>query len=82
MAGQKVAISFDIPADARDMLQLVAQHYKLSDESKALRCLFDRAATDGDREEIFGRSQMPEVRVTAAPTRAASPAAVPLSLMQ
>ena len=35
------------------MLQTVAERYSLPDTSKALRCLLDYAATDGDWEEIF-----------------------------
>jgi len=55
MAGVKVKVAFDIHPDAHDMLRLVAERYKLPDESKALRCLLDFAATDGDWDEIFAK---------------------------
>ncbi|MEM7252414.1 MAG: hypothetical protein AAF493_13430 [Pseudomonadota bacterium] len=55
MAGTKIPVSFDIHPDAKEMLDQVAQRYKLPDASKALRCLLDYAATDGDWEEIFAK---------------------------
>ena len=55
MAGVKVKMTFEIQPDANEMLQTVAERYKLPDSSKALRCLLDYAATDGDWDEIFGK---------------------------
>ncbi len=55
MVGIKVKIAFEIHPDAYEMLETVTERYKLPDASKALRCLLDYAATDGDWEEIFGR---------------------------
>ncbi len=53
MAGRKVEISFKIPQDAYVMLEEAAKRYDLPDASKALRCLLDYAASDGDWDEIF-----------------------------
>ena len=55
MAGVKVKVPFEIHPDAYEMLKLVAERYKLPDESKALRCLLDYAATDGDWDDIFAK---------------------------
>lgn len=55
MAGEKTKVTFDINPDAYDMLKRIREKYKLPDESKALRCLLDYAATDGDWETIFGK---------------------------
>ena len=53
MAGVKVRIPFEIHPDAHEMLVLISERYELPDASKALRCLLDYAATDGDWDEIF-----------------------------
>ena len=54
MAGlPKVRVVFEIYPDSLDMLKDVAQRYEMPDPSKALRCLLDYAATDGDWEEMF-----------------------------
>ncbi len=37
------------------MLQAAAEKYQLPDAGKALRCLIDYAATDGDWDEIFSK---------------------------
>ncbi len=55
MAGEKTKVAFDINPDTHDMLKRIAEQYKLPDESKALRCLLDYAATDGDWDEIFAK---------------------------
>ncbi|MCH9675115.1 MAG: hypothetical protein K0U93_26970 [Gammaproteobacteria bacterium] len=55
MAGLKVSVPFEVHPDARDMLDTIAERYNLPDASKALRCLLDYAATDGDWEEIFAK---------------------------
>lgn len=53
MAGVKVKVPFEIHPDAYEMLVLIAERFELPDPSKALRCLLDYAATDGDWDEIF-----------------------------
>jgi hypothetical protein len=54
MAGlPKVRVVFEIYPDSLDMLKEVAQRYEMPDPSKALRCLLDYAATDGDWDEMF-----------------------------
>ena len=55
MAGVKVKVPFEIHPDAHDMLRTVTERYQLPDVSKALRCLLDYAATDGDWDEIFAK---------------------------
>lgn len=55
MAGVKVKVPLEIHPDAYEMLQTAAERYKLPDASKALRCLLDYAATDGDWDDIFGK---------------------------
>ena len=55
MAGVKVKVPYEVMADQQAMLQTVAERYSLPDASKALRCLLDYAATDGDWEEIFAK---------------------------
>ena len=54
MGGVKITVPFVIHADTMEMLATIAAKYRLSDEWKALRCLLDYAATDGDWAEIFG----------------------------
>jgi hypothetical protein len=54
MAGAKVSASFEVQPDHLEMLQTIVERHQLSDVSKALRCLLDYAATDGDWQEIFG----------------------------
>ncbi len=54
MAGlPKVRVVFEINPDSLEMLKDVAQRYEMPDPSKALRCLLDYAATDGDWDEMF-----------------------------
>ncbi len=55
MAGVKVKVPFEIQPDSHEMLRTIAGRYELPDASKALRCLLDYAATDGDWDEIFGK---------------------------
>ena len=54
MAGTKITASFEIEPDMLEMLGTIVDEYQLPDASKALRCLLDYAATDGDWAEIFG----------------------------
>ena len=49
----KIRVTFEIYPDSLQMLQDVAAKYQLPDASKALRCLLDYAATDGEWAEIF-----------------------------
>ena len=53
MAGAKAQVQFEINPDSFEMLVRIAERYNLPDVSKALRCLLDYAATDGDWDEIF-----------------------------
>lgn len=49
MSGRrKVRVTFEIYPDSYQMLVEVAARYDFPDASKALRCLLDYAATDGD----------------------------------
>lgn len=50
---RKLRVTFEIHADSWRMLQEIARRYELPDASKALRCLLDYAATDGDWDQIF-----------------------------
>lgn len=49
----KLRVEFEIYGDSWAMLQEVTRRYELQDPSKALRCLLDYAATDGDWDRIF-----------------------------
>lgn len=53
MAGDKAAHSFEVQDDALAMLDEAAKKYDLEDRNKALRCLLDYCAEDGDWDEIF-----------------------------
>jgi hypothetical protein len=54
MAGlPKLRVTFEIYPDSYQMLVEAAQKYGMPDASKALRCLLDYAATDGDWKAIF-----------------------------
>lgn len=55
MAGYKTKVMFEIHPDALQMLKTIVEKYQLPDESKALRCLLDYAATDGDWDTIFAK---------------------------
>lgn len=50
----KIRVTFEIYPDSLEMLQHVAAKHQMPDASKALRCLLDYAATDGDWDRIFG----------------------------
>jgi hypothetical protein len=54
MSGIKKSVSFELQDDAVRMLEAAARKYSLRDVNKALRCLIDYAATDGDWDVIFG----------------------------
>jgi len=55
MAGLKKPTSFSVQADAVAMLDEAARRYGLRDRDKALRCIIDYVATDGDWDEIFSQ---------------------------
>lgn len=50
---KKSRVIFEIYPDSYEMLLAITQRYQLPDPSKALRCLLDYAATDGDWDKIF-----------------------------
>ncbi|MBM3571035.1 MAG: hypothetical protein FJX52_01550 [Alphaproteobacteria bacterium] len=49
----KLRVTFEIYPDSYQMLLDITQKYAMPDPSKALRCLLDFAATDGDWKAIF-----------------------------
>ncbi len=53
MSGDKVQETFEIQADALSLLDEAVKKYDLPDRSKALRCILDFLAEDGDWDEIF-----------------------------
>lgn len=53
MAGEKVQATFEINDDALAMLEKIVEQYKLPNTSKAIRCLLDYTAQDGDWDQIF-----------------------------
>ncbi len=53
LSARKLRVTFEIYPDSLAMLNEIAQREKLPDASKALRCLLDYAATDGDWKQIF-----------------------------
>ena len=55
MAGKKISVEFDVQEDLVKMLEHAAEKYKLGDKSKALRCLLDFTAIDGDWDVLFNQ---------------------------
>ena len=53
MSGDKVTVTFEVQADALGLLDQAVTKYGLPDRGKALRCLLDYLAEDGDWDEIF-----------------------------
>ncbi len=53
MAGIKQQTTFDMQADLLQMLDEAARQYGLRNRDKALRCILDYVAEDGDWDEIF-----------------------------
>jgi len=53
MAGNKISVEFQIQQDTVKMLEYAVEKYKLEDKSKALRCILDFTATDGNWDVIF-----------------------------
>jgi len=50
---KKLRVTFELYPDSYEMLLEATRRYGLPDPSKALRCLLDYAATDGDWDSIF-----------------------------
>ena len=57
MSGKKLKVAFEIHPDSFAMLLRAAEQYKIADPSKALRCVLDYVATDGDWQAIFGTTR-------------------------
>ena len=55
LSAKKLRVTFEVYPDSLAMLNDIAQRHGLPDASKALRCLLDYAATDGDWKEILDR---------------------------
>jgi hypothetical protein len=55
LAAKKLRVTFEIYPDSYEMLVEIAKKNNMPDASKALRCLLDYAATDGDWAAIFGK---------------------------
>ena len=53
MAGIKNETTFAVQADFLEMLDEAARRYNLPSRDKALRCVLDYVAKDGDWDEIF-----------------------------
>lgn len=53
MAGDKVSATFEVQADAVEMLEHAAEMYGLPSKDKALRCLLDYLAKDANWNQIF-----------------------------
>jgi hypothetical protein len=53
MAGDKVTATFEVQSDALDLLDEAVKKYDLPSRDKALRCLLDWLAEDGDMDEVF-----------------------------
>ena len=54
MSGKKLKVAFEIHPDSFEMLLRAVEQHKIADPSKALRCVLDYVATEGDWEAIFG----------------------------
>lgn len=55
LSAKKLRVTFEIYPDSYEMLVDIAKKNNMPDASKALRCLLDYAATDGDWAAIFGK---------------------------
>lgn len=53
MAGKKESVSFDIQKDIILMLEKATEKYNLTSVDKAMRCILDYVATDGDWDDIL-----------------------------
>ena len=54
MAGHKISVEFEINPDMKEMLEAAVEKHGLRDLSKALRCVLDYVAAEGDQDHIFG----------------------------
>ena len=54
MAGIKTETTFEVQQDLINMLDEAASRYDLPSRDKALRCILDYVAQDGDWNAIFG----------------------------
>ena len=57
MAGMKSATTFEVQQDLLAMLENAAGRYNLASRDKALRCILDYVAKDGDWDEIFAKKR-------------------------
>ena len=55
MAGLKQEITFEVQQDLLAMLDDAAKKHNLPGRDKALRCILDYVAQDGDWDEIFSK---------------------------
>lgn len=53
MAGVKQPVTFQLPDDVLRMLDSAVEKHGLPDRDKALRCILDYVAQDGDWDQIF-----------------------------
>jgi len=53
MTGDKIEHTFEIQEDAIKMLDEAVEKHNLESRDKALHCLLDYCAEDGDWEDIF-----------------------------
>ena len=53
MAGDKVTVEVELNPDMLTLLDDAVKDYRLADRGKALRCLLDWLAVDGDRDRVF-----------------------------
>ncbi len=53
MAGDKVKVEVELNPDMLTLLDDAVKDFRLADRSKALRCLLDWLAADGDRDAVF-----------------------------
>ena len=61
MAGKKRKVTFEIQNDLLKMLEVAAEKHNLPSVDKALRCILDFVATDGDWEDIFNTEDVLDV---------------------
>ncbi len=57
MAGRKQETTFQVQQDLLAMLDEAAKRYSLPGRDKALRCILDYTAQDGDWDEIFSKAR-------------------------
>ena len=57
MAGLKQATTFEVQQDLLEMLDEAVRKYNLPSRDKALRCILDYTAQDGNWDEIFSQTR-------------------------